>query len=234
MTTTSRPRAGRERAMRPRARRAWPTVAGLVALSLVPLAAGVLRLVQLAGGPDLVPADPRFATSAVPLVAHVVSSLVFALAGAVQFVPRLRRRGHPWHRRAGRVVAAAGLVAALSALWITALYPYRQGTGEVLFGLRLVFATAMTASIVLGVAAIRRRDVRAHRAWMIRGYAIGMAAGTQAFTEGFSGALFGSGVLRDDLAKGLGWVLNLAVAEWVIRRAPRHRGVAVAVQGGAT
>lgn len=58
---------------------------------------------------------------------------------------------------------------------------------------------------------------------MIRAYAIGMAAGTQAFTEGISKAMFGSGVLLDDAAKGMGWIINLAVAEWVIRRAPRRR-----------
>ena len=30
---------------------------------------------------------------------------------------------------------------------------------------------------------------------MIRAYAIGLAAGTQAFTEGIGGAIFGTGVL---------------------------------------
>ena len=74
---------------------------------------------------------------------------------------------------------------------------------------------------MLGFTAVRRRDIAAHRAWMIRAYAIGLAAGTQAFTEGIGGAIFGTGVLAADLAKGAGWVINLAVAEWVIRRARR-------------
>jgi hypothetical protein len=43
-------------------------------------------------------------------------------------------------------------------------------------------------------------------------------AGTQAFTEGIGDAVFGTGELRGDLAKGAGWVINLAVAEWAIRR----------------
>src|SRR4029077_18544619 len=89
-----------------------------------------------------------------------------------------------------------------------------------LFVLRLVFVSAMVASLVLGVAAARRRDIAAHRAWMIRAYAIALAAGTQAFTEGIGSAVFGTGVLRGDLAKGAGWVINLAVAEWAIRRGP--------------
>ena len=92
--------------------------------------------------------------------------------------------------------------------------------------LRLVFGSAMAASLVLGFTAIRRRDIAAHRAWMIRAYAIGLAAGTQAFTEGIGDAIFGTGELRGDLAKGAGWVINLAVAEWAIRRPRRPPHVA--------
>ena len=81
----------------------------------------------------------------------------------------------------------------------------------------------MVTFLVLGFAAIRRRDVAAHRAWMIRAYALGLGAGTQAFTEGVGGALFGTGVLAADLAKTSAWVVNLAVAEWAIHRpAPRR------------
>src|SRR5436305_5185173 len=83
----------------------------------------------------------------------------------------------------------------------------------------------MAACLVLGLAAVRRGDIAAHRAWMIRAYAIGLAAGTQVFTEGIGGALVGTGQLRGDLAKGAGWAINLAVAEWAVRRpaAPRRR-----------
>ena len=88
---------------------------------------------------------------------------------------------------------------------------------------RLTFASAMAGFLVLGFNAARRRDIPAHRAWMVRAYAIGLAAGTQAFTEGIGGALWGSGVVRDDLAKGAGWVINLAIAEWVITRPARQR-----------
>jgi hypothetical protein len=38
----------------------WPVPAALVALAALPLTAGAMRLVQLAGGPDLRPADHRF------------------------------------------------------------------------------------------------------------------------------------------------------------------------------
>jgi len=138
--------------------------------------------------------------------------------GAFQFVPRFRRRHPNWHRRAGRVLAVAGLMIAVSALWMTLLYAQKPGTGDLLYVLRLGFGSAMAASLILGFTAIRRRDIAAHRAWMIRAYAIGLGAGTQVFTEGFGGAAFGTGVVAADLAKATGWVINLAIAEWVIRR----------------
>jgi drug/metabolite transporter (DMT)-like permease len=76
----------------------------------------------------------------------------------------------------------------------------------------------MGASIVLGLAAVRRRDFAGHRVWMMRAYALGLGAGTQIFTVGFGEAVFGTGVVRADLLLGSAWVINLAVAEWIIRR----------------
>jgi uncharacterized membrane protein len=201
-------------------RRSWPVPLALVGLSAIPLVAGTLRLVQLLGGPPIMPADDRFDRIPVALVVHIVGAFVFALVGVLQLAPQFRRRHWAWHRRAGRVVAVAGLLVAASALWLTLVYAPKPGTGDLLYVSRLAFASLMAASLVLGVAAIRRHDVAAHRAWMIRAYAIGLAAGTQAFTEGFVEALFGTGEVRSDLAKLAGWLINLLVAEWAIRRPP--------------
>jgi uncharacterized membrane protein len=201
--------------------RTWPVPAGLVALSTIPLTAGALRLVQLSGGPAVMPADHRFSGLPIALVTHIAGAATFALVGAFQFVPRLRRGS--WHRRAGRVLAVAGLLVVTSALWLTLFYEAQPGTGNVLYVFRLAFATAMAACLVLGFAAIRRRDIPAHRAWMMRAYAIGLGAGTQVFTEGITEAVLGTGTLSGDLAKGAAWVINLAVAEWLIRRPARLR-----------
>lgn len=219
MTTTPLPLAGRGRDRT----RSWPVPVALAVLSAIPLSAGALRLVQLSGGPTVMPADHRFSGFPVALVVHIVGAATFALVGALQFVPRLRRRS--WHRRSGRVLAVAGLLVAGSALWLTLFYEAQPGTGGLLYGFRLVFASAMAACLVLGFAAIRRRDIDAHRGWMTRAYALGLGAGTQVFTEGFTEAVFGTGEVSGDLAKGAAWVINLAVAEWVIRRARASRPV---------
>ncbi|MFG3685519.1 DUF2306 domain-containing protein [Micromonospora sp. NPDC047740] len=206
-------------------KRSWPVPMALVALSAIPLTAGTLRLIQLAGGPAIIPADHRFTGLPLPLVVHIVGATMYVLVGILQLMPRFRRRHLAWHRRAGRVLAVAGLLVATSALWMTLFYEAQPGTGGLLYVLRLVFGSAMAACLVLGFTAVRRRDTAAHRAWMIRAYAIGLAAGTQAFTEGIGGAIFGPGVLAADLAKGAGWVINLAVAEWALRSPARRRPV---------
>ena len=75
------------------------------------------------------PADDRFLGWPVALVAHIVGAAVFALVGAFQLVPGIRRRHPRWHRRAGRVLAVAGLMVAGSALWLTLFYEPQPGTG---------------------------------------------------------------------------------------------------------
>jgi len=221
-TQSAEPKGTPSRGHRDRPR-SWPVPAALVALSAIPLTVGTLRLVQLAGGPAIMPADHRFAGFPLPLALHIVGATLYALVGAFQFVPRFGRRYPGWHRRAGRILAVAGLVVAGSALWMTLIYVPQPGTGHLLYLLRLIFGSAMAACLVLGFTAIHRRDIAAHRAWMIRAYAIALAAGTQAFTEGIGGAIFSAGELQGDLAKGAGWAINLAVAEWVIRRSTTSR-----------
>jgi peptidoglycan biosynthesis protein MviN/MurJ (putative lipid II flippase) len=105
---------------------------------------------------------------------------------------------------------------------MTLFYPLPPGDGPALFVLRLVFGSAMAASIVLGIAAIMRRDFVRHGAWMTRGYAIGVAAGTQALT-GLPWMLLVGPPDEPTRAALLGsaWLINVAVAEYVIRRRAR-------------
>lgn len=196
----------------------WWVVPSLLALALVPVLGGAGRLVEVLGGPEVLPTDARFAASPVPLVVHIVASVVYAVLGALQFSAVLRRRRPGWHRRAGRVLVGLGLAVALSGLWMTLAYPRKEGTGEILFVTRLLVGSGMGASVVLGLIAIRRRDIPRHRAWMTRAYALALGAGTQAFTVGFGEAAFGAGVVRTDLMMAAAWVVNLAVAEWMVRR----------------
>jgi uncharacterized membrane protein len=216
-------------------KRSWPVPAALLALVAIAVIAGVLRLVQLSGGPATLPQNPRFDASPLPVVVHIVSAIVFALVGAFQFVPRLRRRPRAWHRRAGRVVVVAGLALALSALWLNQFFPRAHATRDIVYPLRLVFGVALVVTLVLGFRAVRRRNFPRHRVWMIRSFAIALVAGTQVFTLGFGGAIFGKGDLASALLLAAAWGVNLTVAEWAIRRRSRRRAAPVArpLQAGA-
>ena len=213
-----------------RGRSSWPVPVALVVLSLIPVISGSLRLLEIAGGPQLLPTNPRIDASPAPLVVHVLGAALYAFLGAFQFSARLRRRHLNWHRRSGRILVVAGLAVAGSGLWMTLFYSGAPG-GDLLWGIRLLVGSAMAAFIVLGFAAIRRRDIPAHRAWMIRAYALGLGAGTQVFTEGIGEALFGTSDLSTAISLGSGWVINAVVAEWVIRR-PSVRRAARARRAG--
>lgn len=199
-------------------RREWLIPAGLILLSLVPMLAGSIRLTELAGDPEVTPDNARFVAMPLPVVVHIVSASVFCLLGAFQFHPGLRRRRPRWHRLAGRVVAPAGVAAALSGLWMASFADLPATDGPLLEVFRLLFGSAMVAFLVLGVVAIRRRDVVTHSAWMTRGYAIGQGAGTQALILGPFLAVGMTSVTVRALLMALAWTLNLAFAEWVIRR----------------
>ena len=201
----------------------WRVPIALVALGTVPVVAGSVRLVDLAGGATGMPVDARYTASPLPVVLHICCATVFAMLGALQFAPSLRRRRSAWHRRAGRLVVVAGLGVALSALWLNQFYPRIGAAREVLYPLRVVFGVAMLATLGLGVVAARRRQFPQHRAWMIRSYAIGLVAGTQVFTLGFGGSIVGHGEVATALLMGAAWAINLAVGEWAIRRGARRR-----------
>ncbi len=208
----------------------WLVPAGLIALSVVPAVAGTARLAQLAGGAPATPEDVRFFAAPLPVVLHLLAVIPYSLVGALQFSRGLRRRHRAWHRAAGRVLAALGLVAAVTGLWMAHYYPWPPWDGYALYVIRLVVGAAMAASILLALAAVRRRDFTAHGAWMTRAYALGLGAGTQVLTHlpWFVLAEGKPGQLPRAVMMGAGWAINVVVAEWIIRRGQARESVALA------
>lgn len=193
--------------------------AGLITLSVVPAVAGAIRVTELTSGARVTPDNARFFDAPVPVLVHIVGATVYCVLGAFQFVPGHRRSGR--HRVIGRVIVPCGLVTAMSGVWMTLFYPLPAGDGGLLTVFRLVFGSAMAVAIALGFAAVRRRDFGTHRVWMVRGYAIGLGAGTQVVTLGLWTASAGMpGELARALLMGAGWVINLAVAERFVRKTP--------------
>ena len=211
------PQSSRKRAL---TRADWLVPAGLILLTAIPALGGVLGLIGFARGVALTPDDTQFHALPLPIVLHIVSALPFCLLGAFQFAPGLRRSFPGFHRLSGRLVVLCGLTAGLSGLWMTQFYLFSlQSQSMLLYGFRMLFGSAMVLSLVLGLVAILRRNVARHRAWIMRGYAIGQGAGTQALTALIWVLIFGTlGEPTKDLLMGASWVINLVVVEWLIRR----------------
>jgi len=197
----------------------WLVPAGLIAIGFIPVAAGSFRLVQLAGGTNILPDAERFFAMPVPVALHIISVSVYCILGAFQFSASIRPDNPHWHRTSGQLLVPFGLLAATTGLWLSHFFPPGKFDGELLYAIRLLAGSAMISFIILGLYNILRRDFTRHRAWMMRGYALGLGAGTQALTGIPWVLIFGApGELSRALLMGAGWSINLAAAEWIIRR----------------
>ncbi|UFN45827.1 DUF2306 domain-containing protein [Nocardioides okcheonensis] len=207
-----------------RTRRDWWIPASLLALALVPSAGGVFRVVDLSSGRTA--ENARFFDLPVPILVHIFGATTFLVLGALQLWPSFRRRRPAWHRWSGRVLVPAGVAGGLSGMWMAAFSDVPAHDNAALMWLRLLFGAVMVAGLVLGLVAIRRRDVVTHQRWMARAYAVGQGAGTQALFLGPYVALVGqpSGNPKA-VVMGLAWAVNLVLAEWLVRRSQSRRRV---------
>jgi hypothetical protein len=103
---------------------------------------------------------------------------------------------------------------------MTAGYPIpAELQGDLLYGVRMVVGLSMALAIVVSVRAVLRRRIAQHRAWMVRAYALGQGAGTQVLIMLPVTLIAGEPtfIFRDVLMASA-WVLNMVLAEWIIRR----------------
>ncbi|WP_222871395.1 DUF2306 domain-containing protein [Nonomuraea sp. PA05] len=161
------------------------------------------------------------------LVAHVFTALVALVLGPLQFIAAVRARRR-LHRTIGRCYLLAGVLPSALA-----------GIPVALLSGRLVTQAGLTIPAVLwlvtGALAYRaalRRDFARHREWMIRNYALTFLAVTSRIVVPLMlVAQLPFGVTAASIAdrvtglipagQVLGWVVNLAVTEALIRRSRR-------------
>jgi uncharacterized membrane protein len=161
------------------------------------------------------------------LYLHIVFAGVALLLSPLQFSQRVRRRVPALHRSVGRVVLASIGIAGIAGLVMS---PYNMAgpLGTAGFGLLallwLIFAGAAFVTI-------RRRDVAAHRRWVVRTFALTYAGVMLRLWVGvFVAGQAGFGV-DEELAferayyvvTFLSWVPNLLVAELYLARGGRSR-----------
>ena len=185
----------------------WRTLAALAA------GVGVYALAILASP---VMGAPFFAArlNAMPLAvyAHVLGGAVAIILGAFQVNTFVRQRSLVRHRWMGRVYVAAVLFGAPSGLMLATV---SEGgwIAHVGFGLLAVLWFVATA---MAYVHIRARDIARHQEWMMRSYALTLAALTLRLyvpSAVIAGIPFESAY---PAISWLCWVPNLIVAEWLI------------------
>ena len=209
----------------------WLVPAALILLALVPVASGVARVLELGTGATITPQNQRFFAAPLPIIAHSLGGIVFLMLGALQFAPRLRRLTPGWHKMAGRLLIPSGLVVALSGMWMAHFNALPAYDGVLVYATRMLSSGWMVLTVVPATMAIYRRDFTNHGVWMTRFYAIGAGGNTQVFTAAPLFLFFPDSLndLTRAISLGAGWVINIVVAEWVIRRrlqAKRKRATA--------
>ena len=84
---------------------------------------------------------------------------------------------------------------------------------------RVIFAIAMTAFLVMGVIAIRRRAFVSHGAWLTRAYAIAVSGGTQALVFALWTLAVGEvDTFGETVLVAAAFVINSVAAELIIVR----------------
>ena len=188
----------------------------LFVATFIAIASAPLRMFQILT--DQLPADAiKFTTVPWTLFFHSLGGMAFGLAGPLQFAGALKFRFGWLHKIMGRIFVIAGLFLALSAVRL--LFEFPHDSTWVLVSARAVAALGMILAITLALSAMWNRNFAKHRAWMIRTYALGMGPAAISFIMLPIFLIRGKaleGYLADSLFV-LSWVINLTIAEIIIR-----------------
>jgi len=147
---------------------------------------------------------------------HVYASIICLPAGFTQFSPGLLKRAPRWHRVSGRIYAFVAVFLAGPSGFVIGLHANGGPTSQLAFCLLAILWVYCTLK---GWHTARKGDIKAHRNWMIRSFALALSAITlRAWKVGLVAAFHPRPMDVYRIVAWLGWVLNLLIAEWIIRR----------------
>lgn len=161
------------------------------------------------------------------LVGHIFTAAIALVLGPAQFLPRLRARPRV-HRGIGRTYLLAGVLPS----GLTGIPVAIMSTNGPVTQLGLLLpAIGWLVTGVLAVRAARGRDFAAHRAWMMRNYALTFLAVTSRLVTPLlliaqlplmsllhDGSFDAAVSATVPIGQWLGWIINLLIAERLLRR----------------
>ncbi len=171
--------------------------------------------------------DGLFARYPALTLVHILPGILFMVLGPIQLSAGIRRRNRRLHRVLGRVYVACAAIIGVTALVMSVAMPAIGGALQA--AATTIFAIYFLFALFRAFWHIRRREIAAHRAWMIRAFAIGLAVATIRPIVGLFFATSGvSGLAPGQffgIAFWIGFLLHLLVAElWLRRSAPQAVG----------
>jgi uncharacterized membrane protein len=152
---------------------------------------------------------------------HIAFALPVLLAAPLQFTSELRRRMPALHRTIGRVYLCGATIAAITAVYMGTAGPYE--------GSRLSIAITGTLWLFFTLAAWRHavsKNFVAHRAFMIRSYAMALVLVWLRLMYDFQDTLFfyvKDEELRDATREWASWVVPLLMVEFYLSWLPQFR-----------
>lgn len=205
----------------------WPIVGLLFFLAGVPGLPAIFILATVAIGPPADGSVHSFVnmlhfTMPAPVIVHGGAGVLFFFSMPLQFSPALRARHKNWHRAAGYLTIISGYVIACSAPWLHQVFSPDSGLPR-LSGL-LTMSVGMIIAFSLSLRAAIARNIKHHRAWMMRAVAITLGPITSALIAILISTTFGDldklypglGQLEVDYARWFGMTVNLMVVEYVL------------------
>jgi hypothetical protein len=147
---------------------------------------------------------------------HVFTSMLPLLAGFTQFAPWILKKRPALHRAMGRLYVIVVCFITGPASLVMAFYANGGINSRIAFG---ILAVLWLGTTVLGWRAVLKRRWIIHREWMIRSYALTLSAITlRAWKFLIVFAFEPRPMDVYQIVAWLGFVPNLIIAEWWIRR----------------
>lgn len=212
----------------------------ITVLAITGVVAVVLRAAELSGAffggrrPAADSFDGGFVRWPGLTLLHIIPGIILMVLGPLQFVAKIRSRYINFHRWCGRIYVASGLLVGITALLMGIVIGFG---GAVETTAVTVFSVLFLIFLGRAIFHIRRREVTAHREWMIRTFFIGLSVATMrpmmamfiAFTDLSFAEILGTSFW-------LAFSLHLVVAELWVRFTRKEQAPAPAVlifQSGA-
>jgi uncharacterized membrane protein len=157
-------------------------------------------------------------------VFHLASAVAPLALGPFQFWPWFRKNFSAWHRRLGRAYLIGSLLGGFSALYLGLTQPY-QGSIVPVVLLAILWLFMTSAAWIT----IRKRNIPAHRLFVIRGYVLALTFVSLRLlgdlVDQFNILFFiDNPEVKDTTYEWLSWVLPLVITEFMISWIPLLKG----------